>query len=285
MADENDLENDQDNNYISVVQAIKLIPSTFDGNPKLLREFIEGVEAAIQVVHPNKQQLLLKFIESKITGDAKDRLLARTERETWIQVKNILEENFSVRRTLEYYAGVLFTSRQGMNETVAQWGSRLDGMAVDLRREVRSRLERLERRDDARYVEGGLQLVGEILKGTFIAGLKDERIKYIVKAKGEEESLAQLVETALQEESEVKSQRFKGNQGGQWYSPSGSIKRDFKGSQGPQIKKEINLATDTRCYRCQGLGHVAKNCSNVPQCGRCKRRGHETRQCKQGNRQ
>jgi hypothetical protein len=42
------------------------------------------------------------------------------------------------------------------------------------------------------------------MKGTFVAGLKDERIRYIVKAKGEDESLAQLVETALQEESEVR---------------------------------------------------------------------------------
>lgn len=62
-------------NYISVVQAIKLIPRTFDGNPKLLREFIEGADAAVEVVDPNQQQLLLKFIESKIVGDAKDRLL------------------------------------------------------------------------------------------------------------------------------------------------------------------------------------------------------------------
>lgn len=276
---------DIEDNYISVVQAVKLIPQTFDGNPKNLREFIEGVEAAIQVVHPNKQQLLLKFIESKITGDAKDRLLARTERESWVQVKAILEENFSVRRTLEYYAGTLFNSKQYSQETVAQWGSRLDGMAVDLRREVRSRLEKLEQRDNARYVEGGLQLIGEILKGTFISGLKDERIKYIVKAKGEDESLAQLVETALQEESEVKSQKFKVNQGGQWYGPSSNVKRDFKGPQGVQIKKEVNLATNIQCYRCLGEGHIARNCSNPPQCNNCKKRGHETRECRKGNRQ
>ena len=62
-------------NYISVIQAVKLIPFSFDGNPKQLREFTEGVEAAIEVVHPNKQPLLLKFIESKITGDAKSKLL------------------------------------------------------------------------------------------------------------------------------------------------------------------------------------------------------------------
>ena len=58
--------------FISVIQAVKLIPLNFDGDPKQLSAFIEGVEAAIEVVHPAKQKLLLKFVESKITGDAKD---------------------------------------------------------------------------------------------------------------------------------------------------------------------------------------------------------------------
>jgi hypothetical protein len=95
---------DDDGEFISVVQAVKLISTTFNGNPKQLREFCEGVEAARQVVHPLQHPLLLKFIESKITGEAKDRLLARAERHTWEQVKSILEENYAVRRTLEYYA-------------------------------------------------------------------------------------------------------------------------------------------------------------------------------------
>lgn len=34
-------EGNDDENFISVVQAVKLIPRNFDGNPKHLREFIE----------------------------------------------------------------------------------------------------------------------------------------------------------------------------------------------------------------------------------------------------
>jgi hypothetical protein len=74
---------EEENEYISVVQAVKLISKSYDGNPRHLHEFCEGVEAARQVVHPLQQSLLLKFVESKITGEAKDRLLARTERNTW----------------------------------------------------------------------------------------------------------------------------------------------------------------------------------------------------------
>jgi hypothetical protein len=141
--------------------------------------------------------LLLKFTESKITGEAKDRLLARDGRNTWEQIKSILEENYAVRQTLEYYAGVLFTSKQGVSETVAQWGSRIDNMGIDLMREARARTEKV----NPRAVEGGTILVSEFMKGWFVAGLKDDRIKYIVKARGEEDTLDQLVDTVLQGES------------------------------------------------------------------------------------
>jgi hypothetical protein len=104
-----------------------------------------------------------------------------------------------VKRTLEYYAGILFTAQQGVNETVAQWGSRVDKMGIDVMREVRVRIEKT----NPRAVEGGSILVLEFMKGTFIVGLRDNRFKYVIKAKGEDNSLAQLVETALQEESEI----------------------------------------------------------------------------------
>jgi hypothetical protein len=169
---------------------------------------------------------------------------------------------------------MLFTSKQGSNETVAQWGSRIDGMGIDLMREARSRIEKI----NPHAAEGGAILVSEFMKGSFVAGLKDDRVKYIVKARGEEESLAQLVETALQEESEIKSQRFKGNL--TWAGPGYS--ENFGREHRPQVKKEV-CVTSSRCYR----SHIAKFCSEKPACEKCHRVGHETRNCRakgsQGN--
>jgi hypothetical protein len=124
-------------------------------------------------------------------------VLARVERNTRRQIKSILEENYVVKRTLEYHTCLLFTSKQGPSETIAQWGARLDHLAMDLRTEARRRLLALEVKDNEQYVDGGLKLIGEFLKSTFISGLKDERIRVIVKAKREDDSLAQIIETAI----------------------------------------------------------------------------------------
>jgi hypothetical protein len=94
------------------------------------------------------------------------------------------------------------------------------------------------------------------MKGSFVAGLRDDRIKYVVKARGEKNSLAELVETALPEESEVKSQKFKGNPNTSsltWPKSGnyGGLRRDYR----PQIKTEVNAVTSVKCFKCQRAGY------------------------------
>jgi len=88
-----------------------LIPKQFTGNPAELREFIQNVEAAYEVVEPANYSLLLKFVCAKIGGEAKTMLLARKHVNNWKHVKAVLEENYSVRRTLDYYAHKAFNSK------------------------------------------------------------------------------------------------------------------------------------------------------------------------------
>ena len=63
--------------YCSVVEAMKLISHHFDGDKRRLREFIENVDVEFELVHPNKHEILLKFVKTKITGDARSKLMVR----------------------------------------------------------------------------------------------------------------------------------------------------------------------------------------------------------------
>ena len=62
----------------------------------------------------------------EIEGEAETKILARTHVHNWEQAKAVLEENYSVRRTLDYYVHRAFNSKQRPNETVSQWGAQMD---------------------------------------------------------------------------------------------------------------------------------------------------------------
>jgi len=266
--------------YITVPQAIQLIAKPFDGNPAELREFIQNVESTYEVVDPLDYELLFKFVCAKVAGEAKAKLLARTHLHNWEQARAVPEKNYSVRRTLDYHANKAFTSKQGPNETISQWGVRMDTVCGDLQRAARKHMEDLAWTYEKR--EGGGDILDLLIRACFIQGLYDERIKTMVKTKGNINTpMAQLVEVALEEECAIKSERFRKNYPEKGQFMNKGNKNTFKVKHEPA---EVPVAT-MMCYRCQKEGHRASQCRNPPLCRKCKKVGHETRDCKQGQRQ
>ena len=98
--------------YCSVAEAMKLLTHPFDGDKKKLREFIENVDVAFKLVHPSKHEILLKFVKTKITGDARSKLIVQDLTHSWELVRGILEKNYAIRRTLDYYACKMFSARR-----------------------------------------------------------------------------------------------------------------------------------------------------------------------------
>ena len=153
----------------------------------------------------------VKSILAHITGDAKFKLNNRII-DTWEDIKKALEENYTTKHSLDYTAGTLFTARQHAHESIAEWSNRLLNISRELCFEVKTKLIALSRDDPSInnqlcYLRGGNDLITELLKGTFVNGLKDDRIKYLLKSKrGDDVTLLQLIETAGNEESELRSQ-------------------------------------------------------------------------------
>jgi hypothetical protein len=54
--------------YCSISDAIKLIKQPFDGDKRKLKEFLDNVTTAFELVNPNEHDLLSKFVLTIITG-------------------------------------------------------------------------------------------------------------------------------------------------------------------------------------------------------------------------
>jgi hypothetical protein len=144
----------------------------------------------------------LKF-KTKITGEARSKLLVRDLTSTWRDVKQILEENYDVKRTLDYYACRMFSSRQGPNENVASWSSRIDTMQSQLR-EAEYRICADEE------LIGAIGLINHLAKACFVQLLSNERVQTIVRAKGETALLSVCIDAAMEEESAILSTNGRG---------------------------------------------------------------------------
>ena len=239
------------NRYISVPKAVQLIPKSFTRNPSELQEFIQNVDAVYEVVEPLDCPLLYRFVCAKI-GEAKTKLLARTHVDTWEQATASLEENYSVRRTLDYYAHRAFVSKHNPNETISQCGARMDTVCGDLQRAARKHMEDLVWTREKR--EGGDDIIDLLIRPCFIQGIYDECIKTMVKAKGNVNTpMAQLVEVALEEESAVRSERFRKEKIGKYGKTNVPKSRDEH--------REVRSATIV-CYRCNQEGHKSHDCTN-----------------------
>jgi len=109
--------------------------------------------------------------------------------------------------------------------------------------------------------EGGGDIIDLLIRPYFIQGLYDERIKTMVKTKGSINSpMAQLVEVALEEESAIRSKRFRRNPPEQ-------------GQMGNQKNEDVHWVKNERkkvrvvtqgCHRCHKKGHIARNCGKLP---------------------
>ncbi|KAJ8885427.1 hypothetical protein PR048_011624 [Dryococelus australis] len=126
------MENDGQS-HCSINDVLKLIPESFNGDKRILREFVDNVEVAFELADPVDHEKLLKFVKTKITGDAKCKILVRMATDSWEEGREILEDNYATKRALHFYAYYMFNARQGKTEAIASWSSRIDTIQIDFK--------------------------------------------------------------------------------------------------------------------------------------------------------
>jgi hypothetical protein len=260
---------------------VKLINQPFDGDKKKLKELIDNVSTAFELIRPDQRQLLLKSVKTKITREARSKLLVRDLTSTWGDVRRILEENYDIKRTLEFYACRMFSDRQGPNENIASWSSRIDTMQSEL-------WEAAYRICSEEEMVGAMGLINHLAKACFVQGLSNERVQTIVGAKGETAMLSVCIDATFEKESAIPSAKERGfNVGNIFKGPgrgSGFIPRDINRGIGHpgrrvgydnnrNISKSAHVVSDAarervpagnfgknRCHACGALGHISRFC-------------------------
>jgi hypothetical protein len=239
--------------------------------------------------------MLLKFVKTKITGDARSKLIVRDLTNSWELVRGILEEYYAIRRTLDYYACKMFSARQERGENVASWGSRIDEMQTDLREAAR-------RVCTAEEIKGAIGLINYLSNACFMQGLHNERIQTIVRSRGDSILLSQAIELSLVEECAILSVREKSGAAvpllmchkcsklGHTANKCRSSEK-FSQIRAREVNEfiEVNELTEVTevtqvmcCFICGREGHVAKNCRQRSVCNNCGQ-GSVCNNCRQGS--
>ena len=105
--------------FISVGKALKLVPP-FKGNKQEVLAFIGNVDTAFSVINPNQEDVLYRFVLTRISGEPRIAISHR-HHNSWAELQEFLKNSYIEKRTLDYHASQLFKARQGKEEKVSDW--------------------------------------------------------------------------------------------------------------------------------------------------------------------
>ena len=225
----------------------------FDGEKESLSRFLNVCESVQSLVKPEDSTALFTLIKLKLTGKAynltKNRLF-----ESWDDMKSVLEELFSEKRSQGQWELELHSSHQKKNEKVTDFATRVENIMVNLIDSVTLG----ETKAVSVHYE---KLLRNQTKNVFIQGLQDPT-KIIVKARNPE-SFEKAVELAVAEEREYLSQletrKYTQNNSCEICGKNNHITKNcFRNKIKP--KNVLSFQSDKFCKYCKNKGHLIEEC-------------------------
>ena len=187
--------------YISLGEALKLV-APFRGEKRDVLAFIANVDTAFEVIDPRNEGTLFKFVLTRISGEPRT-AIAHRNLENWDELKEFLKNTYTEKRTLDYHANQLFSTKQSKAESVSDWIQRVQKLGSKFREAALQDCEQDER-------AGILTLADKLRNICFVQGLHSDRIQTIVRSRNHS-GFDDIAETALEEESAnfSKNERYK----------------------------------------------------------------------------
>jgi len=104
--------------YISVGEALKLI-APFKGEKRDVLAFVANADTAFEVIDPRNEGTLFKFVLKRISGEPRT-AIAHRDLEKWEELKEFLRNTYTEKRTQDYNANQLFSTKQSKAESVSE---------------------------------------------------------------------------------------------------------------------------------------------------------------------
>ena len=260
--------------FISVGEALKLVPP-FKGNKQEVLAFIGNMDTAFAVINPAQEDILYKFVLTRISGEPRTAISHRNL-DKWTELKEFLQNSYIEKRTLDFHASQLFKARQGKEERVTDWIHKIQTLGSQFREAAL-----LNCKDGAR--EGILDLADRLRNICFIQGLASDRIQTIVRSRNYQ-NFDEIAEMALVEESAIASRHDRYRLEGTTTQKCGTCGKTghasnkcYARSRGetrvnPIVVGSSGAASSITCFRCGEKGHLARQCRKLPR----KREGNDT---------
>ena len=143
---------------------------------------------------------MLKFVLTRIRVEPRT-AIANRNLENWEELKEFLKNTYTEKRTLDYHANQLFSTKQSKAESVSEWIQRVQKLGSKFREAALQDCEQDER-------TGILTLADKLRNICFVEGLYFDN--KIVRS-GNYPSFDDIAETALEEEIAIfsKNERYK----------------------------------------------------------------------------
>lgn len=155
--------------------SIRYLP-TYDGKKNETRAWIEDVENALQLFNEYKNSaiydLIVRAVKSKITGEAREAIIAAGNVSTWPEIKDVLQNFFEDKRDLASHLQTLFYEKQG-NKSLLEYYNNLKSVASKIRA-ITAVTEEYKN-----SIEGVHHLIGVITLTRFIDGLEGSLSSYV----------------------------------------------------------------------------------------------------------
>jgi len=129
--------------YISVGEALKLV-APFKGDKRDLLAFIANADTAFEVIDPRNASTLFKFVLTRISGEPRTDI-AHRNLENLEELKEFLKNTYTEKRTLDYHANQLFSTKQSKAKGVSEWIQRIQNLGSKFREAALQDCEQDER--------------------------------------------------------------------------------------------------------------------------------------------